>query len=367
VSFLDEDIDDRPRRRGPRRPPRRGVDQQTLWVRRAVALGVGVVIVILLIFGVHGCVAARKKQAFRNYDRDVTSLVQQSDQLSGELFNLLRNPASGTPSPVTVTNNANGVRVQAEQLADRANGTSHPGEMNTAQRYLLEVLEFRRDGIAAIASDLRTALGDAGRQQATTAIAAEMQNFLTSDVIYSQRFVPELEKQLKKEGLLGEEQVPKSSFLPDINWLQPSVVADRISRIRGGGGTTSGQPVAPGLHGTALDSVTVKPGGQTLSTTQAVAIPTSSNVSFDVAVTNGGDNDEANVVVKLTITGAGKLSPVEQRIPTFPKHTQQTVNIPLPQNPPTGQPVKITVQVLPVPGEKKLDNNKATYPAIFTR
>jgi hypothetical protein len=30
-------------------------------------------------------------------------------------------------------------------------------------------------------------------------------------------------------------------------------------------------------------------------------------------------------------------------------------------------PVKITVQVLKVPGETKLDNNKATYTAVFTR
>jgi hypothetical protein len=43
------------------------------------------------------------------------------------------------------------------------------------------------------------------------------------------------------------------------------------------------------------------------------------------------------------------------------------VNVALSQTPPTGQPVKITVQVLPVPGEKNLTNNKAVYPAIFTR
>jgi len=34
--------------------------------------------------------------------------------------------------------------------------------------------------------------------------------------------------------------------------------------------------------------------------------------------------------------------------------------------PPTGRPVSITVNVKPVPGEKKTDNNKQTYQAIFT-
>jgi hypothetical protein len=366
VSFLDEEIDERPRRRSRRPPPRGpGVDQQTLWVRRLIALAVGILILVLLVFGIHSCQVSRKHSAFRNYNRDLDALLQESGQQSGELFNLLRNPSGNSANPVDVTNNANGVRVQAEQLVDRARGTSHPGELNTAQRYLVEVLEFRRDGIANIATQLRTALGDQGRQAATNAIAAQMRNFDASDVIFSQRFVPEFEKQFKKQGLLDEAQVPKSAFLPDIAWLDPTTVADRIARIRGG--SSASGPVAPGLHGTSLGTVVVKPGGQTLSTTQAVAIPTSANTSFDVQVTNGGDNNESNVTVRITISGAGKPIVTEQKIATLPKGTPQTVNVALSQTPPVSQPVNITVQVLPVRGEKNLTNNKNTFKAIFTR
>jgi len=325
---------------------------------------VGILVIILLVVGIGACQRSRKKNAFRNYDRDVGALLQESDQQRSELFNLLSNPSGNAANPVDVTNNANGVRVQAEQLVDRANGVGHPGELNSAQRYLLETLEFRRDGIANIATQLRTALGDQGRTQAVNAIAAQMRNFDASDVIYSQRFVPEFQKQLKKQNLLDEVQIPKSAFLPDIEWLRPTVVADRIARIRGG--SSASGPATPGLHGTSLDSVVVKPGGQTLSTTQAVAIPASANTSFDVNVTNGGDNDETNVTVRVQITGAGKPITVEQKIANFPHGTSQTVNVALAQTPPKGQPVKINVNVLPVPGEKKTDNNKATYPAIFT-
>jgi hypothetical protein len=337
-----------------------------LWVRRLIAIGVGVLLLVLLVWGIHSCQVSRKHSAFRNYNRDVSALLQESDQQSGELFNLLRNPSGNAANPVDVTNNANGVRVQAEQLVDRARGTGHPGDLNTAQRYLIEVLEFRRDGIANIATQLRTALGDQGRQAATNAIAAQMRNFDASDVIYSQRFVPEFEKQFKKQGLLDEAQVPKSAFLPDIAWLDPTTVADRIGRVRNG--SSSNGPVAPGLHGTSLGTVTVKPGGQTLSTASATAIPASANTSFDVQVTNGGDNDESNVTVRITISGTGVKSIVtEQKVATFPKQTTQTVNVALSQTPATGQPVNIAVQVLPVPGEKNVTNNKATYKAIFTR
>jgi hypothetical protein len=365
VSFLDE-TDERPRRSSSRRPPPRGpgVDSQTLWVRRLIALGVGVLVLILLVWGIHSCQVSRKHSAFRNYDREVAALLQESDQQSGELFNLLSNP-SGSANPVTVTNDANGVRVQAEQLADRARGTSHPGELNTAHGYLVETLDFRRDGIANIATQLRTALGDQGRQDAVKAIAGQMRNFDASDVIYSQRFVPEFEKQLKSQGLLGEQPIPKSAFLPDIAWLDPTTVADRIARIRGGG--TANAPATPGLHGTSLGSVVVKPGGQTLSASSAVAIPASANTSFDVQVTNGGDNDESNVTVRITISATG-IKPIvtEQKIATLPKGTPQTVNVALSQTPPTGQPVNIVVQVLPVPGEKNTANNKNTFKAIFT-
>jgi hypothetical protein len=325
-----------------------------------------VLILVLLVWGIHSCQVSRKHSAFRNYNRDVSALVQESDQQSGELFNLLRNPSGNSASPVDVTNDANGVRVQAEQLVDRARGTSHPGELNNAQDYLLQTLEFRRDGIANIANLLRTALGDQGRQAAVSAIAAQMRNFDASDVIYSQRFTPEMQKQFKKQGLLDEAQIPKSAFLPDIAWLDPTSVADRIARIRGGG-TNPNTPATPGLHGTSLGSTVVKPGGQTLSSTQATAIPASANTSFDVQVTNGGDSDESNVTVRVTISGAGKPIVTEQKVATLPKGTPQTVNVALSQTPTAGQPVTITVQVLPVPGEKNLTNNKATYKAIFTR
>ena len=52
------------------------------------------------------------------------------------------------------------------ELVDRAKGTSHPDEVSTAQRYFVQVLELRRDGIAHIAQQLRTALSGQTGQDA---------------------------------------------------------------------------------------------------------------------------------------------------------------------------------------------------------
>jgi hypothetical protein len=81
---------------------------------------------------------------------------------------------------------------------------------------------------------------------------------------------------------------------------------------------------------------------------------------------NQGENDESQVRVRLTITGAGKPIAVTQTIDSIAAGATQTATIPLAATPPTGRPVTITVQVLPVPGEKNLTNNKATFSAVFT-
>jgi hypothetical protein len=57
---------------------------------------------------------------------------------------------------------------------------------------------------------------------------------------------------------------------------------------------------------------------------------------------------------------------VEQKIATIAQGETQTASVPLPSLPGTGRPVTIKVTVLPVPGEKKTDNNAQSYQAVFT-
>jgi hypothetical protein len=324
-------------------------------VRRLAALGVGLVALILLVVVIKGCRDSAREQAFRDYFREVNGLVDQSNQESRALFGLLEKP--GTQSPVQLGSSVNGYRGEAKQLVDRAKSLDHPDELNTAQRYLVEVLELRRDGVAGVAEQLPTALGDTGQENASKRIAVYMRNFLASDVVYTERVVP-----AKKEQLDQEVSIPKSHYLADLGWLSPGTVADRISRIRGGGGTAA----TPGSHGTGLGTVTVKPGGQTLSEGGAVEIKSAPNLSFDVQVMDQGDNDETEVPVKVSITGAGKPVLVQQRLDSISAGQSKTVSIPLPSTPPTGRPVTITVQILPVPGEKNTTNNKRTFAAVFT-
>jgi hypothetical protein len=332
-------------------------------IRRVAAIGGAILLLFLLVLAVKSCRSAAKEQAFKDYNRDVGAFVQESEDESQGLFDLL---AKGGQSPVELQNTVNGYASAAAQLVDRAKGTDHPGELDGAHRYLIETLEFRRDGLKGVAAELPRALGDRG-EKATQNIAGYMQNFVTSDIIYSQRFYPKLEAGLKGEGLLGSEKPPKSVFLRDIEWVVPATAADRIGRIGSGeGGGTSG-PVAPGLHGTGLGTVTIQPGGQTLNEGGATQIKAAPNLSLDVQVANQGENDEKNVTVKVSLKGAGKPIDLEEKLPTIAAGQTKTVSVPLSSTPPAGQPVTVRVEVSAVPGEKKTDNNKGSFPAVFSK
>jgi hypothetical protein len=103
-----------------------------------------------------------------------------------------------------------------------------------------------------------------------------------------------------------------------------------------------------------------------LSPTGTTPIRAQKGLSFDVQVQDQGQNDEKNVIVKVTVSGAGTPISVEQAIPTIKAGATATASVPLPSLPPTGRPVTITVSVRAVPGEKNTSNNKQTYQAIFT-
>jgi hypothetical protein len=325
-----------------------------------MAAGAGVLVLILLVLGVRGCLDARKERAIKDYVRDVAALAQESDQQSKSLFDLLSG-SGGRDKAVDIENTLNGFRVASAQLVDRARDIDHPDELANAQRFLLEALEFRRDALAQIANALPGALGDQNRRQGTDQVTRQMQSFLTSDVIYIQRFVPNLRGELADEDLTDEVRIPRSQFLPDVNWLDPGFVSERVSGIR----TGRGGEAAPGLHGNGLGGVTL--GGQALAAGGSATIKLSRGLVFQVQVANQGENTETDVPVRVKVGKGADAIELEKQLDTIAAGETKTVALPLTEEPPTGQNVPIEVEVEAVPGEEKTDNNKGSFSAIFTR
>ena len=366
MSFFDEDDEPRSSPR-PRRSAAVGdasTDQQTLLVRRAVAIGGLVLLLILLFVAVRSCASSRTENALKDYNREVSSIVRESDTQVGQpFFQLLSQAASDSPQDLQT--NISGYRVQAEAQLKQARALDVPDEMKGAQQSLLIALEFRRDGLGFIAEKIRTALGDEGEaaNDAITQIAGQMQTFLSSDVLYQARTAPLIKSALDKAEI-GGQQIASSRFLPGIEWLSEKTVAAQLDQqLTGSTGGKTGTP-APGLHGTGLESVTA--GDTKLVPDAPNRIPASADTAFVVRFTNQGENDEFDVKVSLSVEGGDKPIKVSRTVDTVAKGQTAEATLALGTKPPTGSAVTVKVTVAKVPGEQKTDNNTASYDVLFT-
>ena len=169
MSFFDED-DEPPRTARTRvrpSPPRRGrvtsggtTDAQTVLVRRMIAGIVGLLVLLLLFFGVRACNNSRHKDALREYTNRVTQIGTESQQ-NGESFFKQMDGASQT-SPNELYQSILSFKGSADQQLKQAQALSVPGDMTDAQQSLLIALELRRDGLQKISDDIKNALGGGG-------------------------------------------------------------------------------------------------------------------------------------------------------------------------------------------------------------
>jgi hypothetical protein len=340
----------------------RSPEEQQVFVRRIVAGGIALVVVILLIVAIQGCLSSQQEQALKDYNTKSGQLVQQSDAEGDKLFRAL---SSGSGNPQSLQTQVNALRGEAEQLVDEAKKLDVPDEMKEAQQDFLLTLELRRDALTKIASLLPAALSKQASSSgpAIAQITGQNQAFLASDVVYSLRVAPLIAKALDNNDI-GGQRIVQSRFLDDpLSWLDKNVVAQRLSGAAGGTSTANGK-AAPGVHGHSLDSVTV--GDTELSADEPNRIPANPPPTFTVNYTNSGENDEKGVQVQIGITGSGAPINLSKTVDTSAGESG-TVEIPMTSAPPTGQPVTIKVTIKPVAGEKKTDNNSASYPAVFTQ
>jgi hypothetical protein len=352
-----------PQRPSPRRPQRPSgslpLDQHTLMVRRRVAAGVAVVLLILIVLLINGCLKGQKTQALKDYNREVSTVAQEFDEhVSKPLFEALTDASS--KSALNVEVQVGQLRVQAQSLATKVKGYKAPSEMSAAQGDLLLAFDLRSEAVAKIAGLVPTALGGQGKQ-AISQISGALEIFLASDVLYSQRVAPLIQQALGDDGVHGLSTAPSRS-LPNIGWLEPTTAEGRIT----GKGTSSEQSQnVTGNHGSALKGVSV--GASALEVE-----PTLNHVSgggsptFTVQVENSGEADETNVKVEVAVTAGGKQFKASHVIEKTEPGKTVSVDIPV-TGLPLGAAAKIQVNIAGVPGENDLENNKNTYLAVFAK
>lgn len=333
-------------------------DQHTVVVRRRAAAGIGVLLLIAIVLIVNGCLKSEKAQALKNYNQSVSQLARESDeQVSHPLFSTL--PGAAGKSALSVEEQVDQLRLEAQNLASRARSLSVPSEMTSAQRNLLLALDLRAEGLTKLAALLPTVLGGQDKQ-AGSQIAGNMENYLASDVIYSQRVAPLIQQTLASAGIHGR-STASTRFLANVGWLEPSTAQARISGQANSGGQNA--QAVTGNHGSALKGVSV--GSNTLEAEPGLNhISGGGSPTFTVQVENSGESPETNVKVDVTVTAAGKQLRASNVIEKTEPGKTTSVQVPV-TGVPVGVAAKIEVYVEGVPGENDLENNKGTYLAIF--
>jgi hypothetical protein len=329
-------------------------------------------VLLIVLFGlfVKGCSDSRAKQALKDYNTKVTALAAESQSTGKEFFALFN---GAQPSAQTLQTRISSLRAQAEKTLDQGRQLSVPDGMVPAQQSLLIALELRQDALDQTAKTIRTALGDSGEQAdaAISSIAGQMSALNASDVLYNTRVSNLIRDTLNNKGVVVENNIAKSTFVPDVSWLSPQYIAQKLDQqlTSGKGAGNSGaqqQTTGPGLHGTGLNATSA--GQQTLQPSVSNQITYQPGMSFFVSFTNQGDNDEFKVKVTLRIESESS-SPITiaTTVPSIAKGAKATAELKLNRTPPLNTSAQIRVTVAPVPGEKKTDNNKSTYPALFKR
>jgi hypothetical protein len=320
-------------------------------LRRGLALGGGLIVLILIVLGIKGCLDARAERALSDYARNVTQITQETEQRSKAFFEKLEEPGGLSVTEFEAEVNADASAVASQ--ASRVEGLSAPGDMGRAQHALEFVYQLRTNAMTQIAAKMGTALGEAGSAQAMAAIARQMEKLAASDILYEDVVRPEVNGVLANNGIEGSD-VPKSTFLPEgTKWLDEATVTAALSGISGGE-TAAGQ----GIHGLGLSGVSIN--GTELVAEAPASVSAEGAVEVEVAVQNQGNVTENGVKVSVSVDGGHTL---EETINTIAAGEIETVTIPLTPTP-KGE-VTLEVNVATVPGEQISENNEASYSVSF--
>jgi hypothetical protein len=318
------------------------------------------IVIILIALGVHSCQVSSRNSGLKDYNNNVSSLIQESDQTSKSLFGDLA-AGGGQGNATNLQNQINQTRVDAESQLNHARGINVPDEVKSAQQNLLLVFRMRLDGITNIAGKIQPALGTSTSKDAINSIAGSMANFYASDVLYKSYTTTEIANALHGAGIAvgppNGETIAGGQFLPNVQWLTPTFIATTLGASVPSG---SGGKVAPGLHGHSLDSVSVA--GTTLQTGSTNTIPASPAPTFTLNFTNGGTNNETNVVCKVNVTGTNVSG--QTVIPQTSAGQKGSCKVTLSSSPSAGTDT-VDATISGVPGEKNKDNNSLSFPVTF--
>jgi hypothetical protein len=349
---------DGPPPRGPRGPQFRPPHGYTPLLRLAGLVALAVLVVVLLAVWVQGCAGDDQQTTYGDYLTDVGAVGKDSATIGADLATLLTTPGLAQAELETQLSGF----VQQQQLdVQRARDIDPPGPLTPSHLGAIEALEMRVNGLQGMLATFRATQDTQNATAAGQRLAAEGQRLEASDVVWKDLFQAAAQETMTAEDVDGL-TAPPSVFVENVDLYTARSMSSIWQRIHGA--STGGTP--GGLHGNQLAYTEVNPAGVQLSTSTETKITISTDLSFEVGVTNSGENQEVGVKVKLTIPGGASPITKTGTIDVIDPGETKTVTFADFPDFPFGENTTVQVEVQPVPGETNTGNNSAEYPVVFT-
>jgi hypothetical protein len=343
-----------PRMRTPAGPPR-GLTP----LLRLLAL-IALIVAALVFFGllVQSCASTSRHDAYKGYMAKVGAVAQSSASDGAQVATDLTTPGVKVSD---LASKLDGVAEQERQNVAAAQRLDPPGPLRPENEDLIEALQLRVSGVQGLADTFRkTASSKASADAALLAAPAE--RLLASDVIWDDLFRGPATRRMKSDGVSGV-VAPESHFVTNQDLISERSMTLVLQRLRGAS-TSGGTPT--GIHGTNIVDTKVQPGGQTLSQADENTITATTDLAFVVTISDSGDAQEVGIKVTLTIQKPQGAIVKTQTIDLINPGQSKAVTFSNLGQVPFAQRTTVQVDVAPVPGEQHTENNKGTYPVIFS-
>jgi CARDB len=343
--------------RGPRRPLR-GPAGFTPLLRLIGLVAFAILVVVLLVFWVQGCRDDQKQEAYEDHMTEVSQIADASEATGRELSDVLTTPGL---KQADVEQRLSGL-VQQEQLnVQRAQRLDPPGPIRDAHDELVQALQLRVSGLQGLADVFEQTKGSDDATEAGQLLTDQAQRLTASDVVWADLFRAPAIAELKRQDISGVE-VPESQFVQTADLVTQRSMTQIWQRVHGA--STGGTPT--GVHGNGIAGVRVLPAGQQLNAGTETTIKASTDLAFEVSVTNSGGSQEVGVEVQLTIPKQPQSIVKKQTIDIIESGETKTVTFRSFPTLPFGEKVNMRVDVKPVPGETNTGNNTAEFPVFFS-
>jgi hypothetical protein len=339
--------------RGPSGPPR-GLTP----VLRLLAL-LAILVAALVFFGllIQSCASTSKHDSYKNYMDKVGTIAHSSEDNGTAVANALITPGVKTAS---LSDTLRGIAEQERQNVTAAQNLDVPGPLRDENQQMVEALQLRVSGVRGLA-DTFAANPTSKASGEAALLAAQADRLLASDVVWDDLFLAPATLEMKRQGVSGV-AVPDSNFVSNRDLTTERSMALLLTRLKGA--TTGGTP--SGVHGSNIVDTKVLPGGATLSQTNENTITATTDLAFVVTIEDSGDSQEVGIKVTLTIQKPQGAIVKTKTVPLINPGQQKSITFTDLGQVPFAQKTTVNVDVAAVPGEQKTDNNKASYPVIFS-